>query len=95
MKTDYAFSTAARDYLAAHTTQHGEHDLLGALRSYAQILALHPDAREAGYARTQMLAIVQQVVPPEELLTAQIELALRHLQGGATEGASKPPAEIQ
>jgi hypothetical protein len=57
-----------------------ERDLIGAVRSYTGLIASHPSATEAGYSRAQVKNIVNLVVPDEELLRAQMDLALRHLQ---------------
>jgi len=86
MSTDNALSSASLDYAEAHATHYKERNLLGALRSYGRVIASYPSAPEAGHSRTQILNIANSVVPAEELLSAQTELALRHLQseGDAT-----------
>jgi len=86
MLNDSSPADAARLYAAAHALHYSEHDLLAALRAYERIIALHPGTPEAGYARTQIRNIVQSVVPAEELLAAQVDLASRHLlkDDGAT-----------
>jgi hypothetical protein len=79
-KADDRLSIAARQYAEAYAAHYTDRDLLGALRSYVQVIALHPGTPEAGYARTQILGIVNQVVPAGELLDAQADLVVRHLQ---------------
>jgi hypothetical protein len=73
-------STPALSYADAHAIHYSERDLPAALRSYHQLIALHPGAPEAGYARTQMRNIVKSVIPAKELLAAELALALRYLQ---------------
>ncbi len=43
-------------------------------------MASHPDDPEAGYSRMQIQNIVNTVVPKQELLDAQIELAVSHFR---------------
>jgi hypothetical protein len=51
-----------------------------ALQLYRTLIASHPNAQEAGYARMQVQNIVNAVVPKQELLEAQIECALVHFE---------------
>jgi hypothetical protein len=51
-----------------------------ALRLYKNLIAFHASAREAGYSRTQIQNIVNTLVPEQELLDAQVELALDHVE---------------
>jgi len=51
-----------------------------ALRLYINVMASHPDAQEAGYSRMQIQNIVNTVVPKQQLLDGQVELALVHFQ---------------
>lgn len=75
--------TAAEErYAQAHAAHYTNDDLLGALRGYGEVLASHPGSPEAGYSRTQILAIVNRVVPAEGLLASNTELALGHLRPG-------------
>jgi hypothetical protein len=60
-----------------------------AIRSYEQLITLHPSAPETDWARSQIRNIVNLVVPAGEVLTAQVELALRHLEPG---GDGEPPS---
>ncbi len=75
-----ALTEAAREYAAAYSAHYSERDLAMALQLYKKIIASHASAREAGYSRTQVRNIVNAVVPKQELLDAQIELALGHLK---------------
>jgi hypothetical protein len=80
--------SAAQIYADAHAIQYSERDYPAALRSYDQLIALHPGAPEAGYARTQMRNIVKSVIPAKELLAAELELVLRYLRPDAGSPAS-------
>ena len=73
-------TVSEQQYGQAHAAQYAQHDLLGALRIYGEVIAGHPDTPEAGYSRTQILGIVNQVVPAEEFLAAQTALILRQLR---------------
>jgi hypothetical protein len=50
--------------------------LLLALQLYKKLIASHASARQAGNFRTQIWNIVEVVVPEQEPLDAQVELAL-------------------
>ncbi len=76
MSDDSGLMEAAREYAAAYAAHYSERDLATALQLYKKIIASHPSAREAGYSRRQVQNIVNTVVPSQELLDAQIELAL-------------------
>jgi hypothetical protein len=82
MKTEPTPLKAAQHYERARAQQYAQHDLLAVLRSHGEVMTLQPDAPEAGYSRTQILGIASRVVPAEELLAAQTDLALRHLDAG-------------
>jgi hypothetical protein len=43
-------------------------------------MASHASAQEAGYSRAQIQNIVNTLVPAQELLDAQLELALARLE---------------
>ena len=64
-------SEPARLY-AAH---YSERNSARALQRYVSIIDSHPTATEAGYSRTQVLDIVNAVVPEQELLDAHLKLA--------------------
>jgi hypothetical protein len=80
MSDDGALTEAAREYAAAYAAQYSQRNLAAALQLYERLIAAHPSAREAGYARTQVRNIVDAIVPEQDLLDAQIELALAHLE---------------
>ena len=71
---------ARRQYGAAYAAHYTGCDLRAALQLYMKVVVAHPGAQESGYARTQIQNIVNAVVPQQELLDAQMELALAHLE---------------
>jgi len=74
---------AGREYAAAYAAQYTTCDLPLALRLYQQLLRSHPGTREFDYSRTQVQNIVRAVVPVQELLEAELELAQTRLAGAA------------
>ena len=76
MSTDDELSAAAQHNAEAHAIHYAERNLLGTLRSYDHVIALHPSDPEAEYSRAQIRNIVNLVVPAGELLSAQMELIL-------------------
>jgi hypothetical protein len=71
---------ASRAYDKAHSVHYATKDLHEALELYQGVLAAHPNTQEAGYSRTQMHNIVKGVVPKDDLMTAQVDLALARLE---------------
>ena len=71
---------ASRQYAKAHAAHYGARDLPLALRHYKKVLALHPSAPEADYARTQIENIVNAVIPRDKRLEAQMELVDAHFE---------------
>ena len=53
------------------------------MRLYKQVMASHPSDPEAEYSRVQIQNIVNAVVPKQELLDAQMELAVTHFEHSA------------
>jgi hypothetical protein len=80
MSDDGALTEAAREYAVAYAAQYSQRDLAVALQLYERLITSHPSAREAGYSRTQIQNIANAVVPEQDLLDAQIELAFAHLE---------------
>jgi hypothetical protein len=76
------FTGAGREYAAAHATHYSERNLAAALQLYRELMASRPNAPEADYSRTQIRNIIEVVVPAQELLDAQVELALARLARG-------------
>jgi hypothetical protein len=79
MQDNRTQSVANQLYNKAHVAQYKDKDLAAALALYQNILATHPDEKEAGYSRSQIKAIASDLVPKQELLDAQVKLALAHL----------------
>jgi hypothetical protein len=71
---------ASRQYAKAYAVQYTSRDLHAALKLHRGIMAAYPDSIEAGYSRMQIINIVTDIVPRQELLNAQAELALAHLE---------------
>ena len=78
MRNDTRLTEAGRQYADAYAAHYTGRDLPVALQLYRKVMASHPDAREASYSRTQVQNIVDTVVPKQELMDAQIELAVAH-----------------
>jgi hypothetical protein len=84
-------SAAARDYAVACASHYGDRDLPAAVRAYAAVVVSHAGTPEEGYARTQIGNIVRSVVPVQDLLTAHVDLVLRHgLPTAAAARAAQP-----
>jgi len=83
MRNKTELTEANREYATAYATHYTEHDLPAAMRLYKQVMASHPGDPEAEYSRVQIQNIVNAVVPKQELLDAQMELALNHFEHSA------------
>jgi len=83
MRNETELTKANRQYAEAYATHYTEHDLPSAMRLYQQVMASHPSDPEAEYSRVQIKNIVNAVVPKQELLDAQMELALTHFEHSA------------
>lgn len=82
-------TTAARRYAEAYESHYTTKDLTAAVQAYERIVTRHPDTPEAGYARSQIQNLVQQVVPARVLLDAQVGLVLRCIRPGGA-----PPLRV-
>jgi len=80
MSDEGVLTEAAREYAAAYAAQYSQRDRARALQLCERLIASHPSAREARYSRTQIQNIADAVVPEQDLLDAQIELAFAHLE---------------
>jgi hypothetical protein len=80
MSDTSARTEAARAYAEAYAAHYSERDLAKALQLYKDLIASHASAQEAGYSRAQIQNIVNTLVPAQELLDAQLELALARLE---------------
>jgi len=86
---------AARDYSAAYAAHYSQRDLAGALHLYRRLIGSHESTPQSGYSISQVQNIVKSVVPAQELLDAQIGLALARLeQRIPTDGGPIPVAPI-
>lgn len=83
MRNKTEHTEANRQYAAAYAAHYTEHDLPAAMRLYKQIMASHPSDPEAEYSRVQIQNIVNAVVPKQELLDAQMDLARSHFEHSA------------
>ena len=72
---------ASRDYALAYAAHYSEKNLEKALTLYLGVLSSN-DGRspEAAYSRAQIANIVRAVIPPDELLEAEVALALAALR---------------
>jgi hypothetical protein len=80
MRNNTNFTEAGGQYAAAYAAHYTRHDLPAALKLYTDVMASHPGTREADDSRMQVQNIIKAVVPKQELLDAQIELALGHFE---------------
>ncbi len=83
MGNEIELGKAGRQYAAAHAAHYVARDLPLALQLYREVLASHPSTKEADYSRTQVQNLVNAVVPKQELLEAQMGLAVAHFAGTA------------
>ena len=83
MRNKTELTEANRQYATAYAAHYTEHDLPAAMRLYKQIMASHPSDPEAEYSLVQIQNIVNAVVPKQELLDAQMDLALSHFEHSA------------
>ena len=80
MRNETELTEAGKPYAEAYSTHYTTKDLHKAIDLYKNIMAAHPNTKEAEYSRTQIQNIVQSVVPNQKLLEAQLELALTCLR---------------
>jgi hypothetical protein len=93
MRNDTELTDVGRHYAAAYAAHYKERDLPVALQLYMEVMVSHPGAQEAGYSRMQVQNIVNAVVPKQELLDAQMELALTHLGNEGPPDAGRIPVK--
>ena len=91
MLNDTELTEAGRQYAAAYAAHYTGHDLPAALQLYMKVMASHPDAQEAGYSHSQIENIVNAVVPKQDLLDAQIKMALAHFAHEGPSDARRTP----
>jgi hypothetical protein len=83
MGNEIELGEAGRQYAAAHAAHYEARDLSLALQLYKAVLASHPSTEEAAYSHTQVQNLVNAVVPRQELLDAQMGLAVAHIARAA------------
>ncbi|MGC9329512.1 MAG: hypothetical protein ACP5I1_17895 [Candidatus Hinthialibacter sp.] len=93
MHIQTATTEACRNYEAAYMEHYKTKDLIAALKLYRGVMASHPDTKEAEYSRMQILNIANSVVPKQEFLDAQIEMALAHLEPDGTDPVTPRASE--
>lgn len=81
MRNDTDLTDPGHQYAAAHAAHYETKDLREALELYKGILATHPDTREAGYSRSQILNIVKEVAPERKIFEALVGVARVHFGG--------------
>jgi len=69
---------AGRDDAAAYAAHYTGRDLPAALQLYLTVMALRTGTKEAGYARAQAHNSINVTVLDQELLDAQVALAVAH-----------------
>ena len=75
MREDTEMTEAGRHYAAAYKTHYETKDLRKAFELYKGVMVDHPNTKEAGYSKSQIQNIVNAVVPKEERLESQMDLA--------------------
>jgi hypothetical protein len=78
MRESRLSSEAGQRYASAYDTHYTAKDLHKAFTLYEDIIAAHPDTKEAGYSRAQVQNIVNTVVPKKEIIDSLMELARIH-----------------
>jgi hypothetical protein len=91
MSKDTVLTKASQQYAAACATHFKTKDLREALKLYKGVMAAHPKTKEADYSRSQIQNIVNAVIPKQELLDAQVDLALTQLEHGDQPDVSPAP----
>ena len=79
MRESRLSTEAGRQYASAYETHYTTKDIHKAFTLYEDIIAAHPDTKEAGYSRSQVQNIVNAVVPEKEIMDSLMELARIHL----------------
>jgi hypothetical protein len=69
---------AGQQYATAYDTHYTTKDIHRAFTLYEDIIAAHPDTKEAGYSRSQVQNIVNAVVPEKEIMDSLMKLARIH-----------------
>lgn len=91
MRNAIRLTEAGRQYAAAYGAHYTTKDLRKALLLYRTLMATHAKSPEAEYARTQIQNIAHNVVPREELIAAQVDMAFAHLERQGLTGVASAP----
>lgn len=76
---DTEFSTeAGQQYASAYDAHYMAKKIPEAFALYEQIIATHPDTKEAEYSRSQIQNIVNAVVPKKRIMDSLMELVRTH-----------------
>jgi hypothetical protein len=76
MKKTTNITEVSKRYGEAYAAHYKTKHLHEALDLYKGVIAAHPNTREADYSWYQILNIVHDMVPKQELFDAQVALAL-------------------
>ena len=80
MKNINSDTKAGKQYTTAHDAHYKTKELPKAFQLYRDIIADHPDTKEAGYSLSQVHNIVKDVVPKQEVMDALVAMALDHFE---------------
>ena len=78
MRESKLSAEAGQQYASAYETHYTTKDIHKAFKLYEDIIADHPDTKEAGYSRSQVQNIVNAVVPKKEIMDSLMGLARIH-----------------
>ena len=78
MRESILSEEAGQQYAAAYEAHYTTKDIHKAFTLYEDIMAAHPDTKEAGYSRSQVQNIVNAVVPKKKIMDSLMELARIH-----------------
>ena len=74
---------AGHRYALAYLSHYAMKDLYEALGLYQDIVTRYGDTPEAAYSQSQIMNIVNSIVPQQEILDTQVDLAMSHIRGRA------------
>ena len=94
MRNEMKNTEAGRQYAAAYAAHYTGRDLPLALQLYRKLMASHPSDQESGNSQAQVQNIVNTVVPKQELVEAQIEMALAHFERDAPDVTRIPAKQV-
>ena len=80
MQNNNSVTEAGKQYTTAHDAHYKTKELPRAFQLYRDIIADHPDSKEAGYSLSQVHSIVKDVVPKQEVLDSLVAMALDHFE---------------